>query len=606
MADSFQPRFVDLVRNTTKSIGTGNVELGPAVSGYASFSEALSAGDQFYYSISGIQKPEETEVGRGTLLADGTIAREAISGVPTDFSEGTKTISLVTAAEWYGGIEKLRAAKHVETRAALADASTEIPVVFLGEARREGTFRFDPSDKSAEVAADPMQGLHVAPAFDPSGASGAWVRNRDIDNWHHVKWFGAVWDGVTDESGAIQAALDYLEFAGGGTLVFPPGLGLLEKGVTHSRSTDGSLMTRLIGHGSFLWTIVSIDMLTISNTATSAANTRRVVVDGLGFNMGDAAARAIVISNGSYNQFNNVECLGIGTGIVCGTANDDRNMGNQFSNTRMTAIGTGITITGRYNIFTNTQINEGLQGGPYAIQIDGPGNIIDGFVVRGAGGSGGTATVNVTGNSAGSVIANGYVFDSYATGISVTGARHVKVLGVTITNSQGHGLQLNGCLQGSFNVTVQQSSMAAAGTSHNIHCVNSPTDNMIIAQFVGTQPGLDINEANGSNNVWICGSLPNGKRIDGTSSVAISAGEARATSFNVGADKVIGARKKGWELDTGASKRSANATYSGTAEETYTQATIQALMNAVGDVSQTIKALKDDLHAAAGHGLIGI
>jgi hypothetical protein len=147
--------------------------------------------------------------------------------------------------------------------------------------------------------------------------------------------------------------------------------------------------------------------------------------------------------------------------------------------------------------------------------------------------------------------------------------------------------------------------MAAAGTYHNIHCVNSPTDNLIIGQFAGTQPLLDINEASGVNNVWICGSLPNGKALSGTNSVAISAGNSRAASFSVGANQVVGARKTGWELDTGIAKRTANATYSGSAEADYTQATVQSLMDAVRDISQTVKALKDDLHAAAGHGLIG-
>ncbi|OJF92058.1 hypothetical protein AX761_21705 [Rhizobium sp. 58] len=69
--------------------------------------------------------------------------------------------------------------------------------------------------------------------------------------------------------------------------------------------------------------------------------------------------------------------------------------------------------------------------------------------------------------------------------------------------------------------------------------------------------------------------------------------------------KMIGARASGWSVDTGTAKRTANATYSGTAEAAYTQATIQTLMNAVRDATQTMKALKDDLHAAnANHGLL--
>ena len=68
---------------------------------------------------------------------------------------------------------------------------------------------------------------------------------------------------------------------------------------------------------------------------------------------------------------------------------------------------------------------------------------------------------------------------------------------------------------------------------------------------------------------------------------------------------VVRGRFTGWAVDTGTAKRTANATYAGTAEAAYTQATIQALMDKVRDLSQTIKALKDDLHGTAGHGLIG-
>lgn len=77
------------------------------------------------------------------------------------------------------------------------------------------------------------------------------------------------------------------------------------------------------------------------------------------------------------------------------------------------------------------------------------------------------------------------------------------------------------------------------------------------------------------------------------------------TSLKISGTQVVGVRKTGWAVDTGTAKRTANATYSGTAEAIYTQATVQTLMDAVRDLSQTVKALKDDIHATAGHGLIG-
>lgn len=66
--------------------------------------------------------------------------------------------------------------------------------------------------------------------------------------------------------------------------------------------------------------------------------------------------------------------------------------------------------------------------------------------------------------------------------------------------------------------------------------------------------------------------------------------------------EVVGARNTGWTADTGTAKKTANATYSGTASVGYVQAEMQAVMNAVRDATQTIKALKD---ASITHGWIG-
>jgi hypothetical protein len=73
-------------------------------------------------------------------------------------------------------------------------------------------------------------------------------------------------------------------------------------------------------------------------------------------------------------------------------------------------------------------------------------------------------------------------------------------------------------------------------------------------------------------------------------------------TVEVNSVQVVTARQTGWSADTGTDKRTANATYSGTAEATYTQATIQTLMDAVRDQSRTMKSLKADLTT---HGLIG-
>jgi hypothetical protein len=214
----FTPKFVDLVRNYTTVEGSGPVVPGGVVSGFAGFAEAVALGDRFYYCVQGIDKPAEREVGRGTMLADGSIAREPISGGLVEFTKGTKTIALVTAAEWFSKVEQGgggSGAVSVPSRAAMANA-VHAPgaSLLLTEAGREGLFLFDAADLSAEVASDPAQAILVAPVSDPSGASGAWV--RQYSGAADALWFGAKGDGASDDHGALQAWLDH-----GGELFLP-------------------------------------------------------------------------------------------------------------------------------------------------------------------------------------------------------------------------------------------------------------------------------------------------------------------------------------------------------------------------------------------------
>lgn len=225
---AFTPKFVDLVRNSTSVQGTGPVSLGAAINGYAGFADVLTAGDQFYYCLQGVDKPTEREVGRGTMNVNGTIAREPIAGGLTNFSSGAKTIALVAAAEWYQRVDQAGAstagAASVASRTALAAAGTgAAKALLLAEPGREGLFVFSTANLAAQVALDPRQGILVAPASDPTGASGAWVRK--FDGPVHVDWFGAVGDDVANDGPAVVAALDFLDqnrigYSGAQTLRF--------------------------------------------------------------------------------------------------------------------------------------------------------------------------------------------------------------------------------------------------------------------------------------------------------------------------------------------------------------------------------------------------
>jgi hypothetical protein len=243
---TFTPKFVDLVRNYTSTVGTGPFVLGPAVNGFVGFAGALQPGEQFYYSAIGVDKPDEHEVGRGILEADGTIGRSPINGSLTNFSSGTKTIAVIAAAEWFNLIQSGGAGTAtVASKSKLAAAAATQGAVLLSQSGAEGLFVFDGSDLSAEVAADARQGIHIAPESEPTGASGAWVRaDRDSVNafWFmtepevaDVRAFGYT-QNVTD---ALRAASGYIEKAGGGTLLLPKGGYLVGQQTFNGTALDG-------------------------------------------------------------------------------------------------------------------------------------------------------------------------------------------------------------------------------------------------------------------------------------------------------------------------------------------------------------------------------
>lgn len=87
---------------------------------------------------------------------------------------------------------------------------------YLRLSGRHGPFTFSTADLSTEVTADTAQGIYIAPSSDATGASGAW--KREFNGVVYSKWFGVVGDGVTDDSAAMQACIDYVQASGGGTI----------------------------------------------------------------------------------------------------------------------------------------------------------------------------------------------------------------------------------------------------------------------------------------------------------------------------------------------------------------------------------------------------
>jgi hypothetical protein len=311
MADPFLPRFVDLVRNYTTTTGTGNFVLGPAVNGFTGFGSALQTGESFYYSAIGVDKPQEREVGRGTLQSNGSISRDPITGPKTNFTTGTKSIALIAAAEWFNGVQAGAGSLPVvaSTRAALAGAGTAQGVAVLTEAGREGLFQFDSSNLSAAVTTDTRQGIVIAPASDPTGASGAWVRK--YSGAVNVRWFGAVGNDTTDDGPAFAAALNYLKsiaYQGFGyssaspSLFIPFGtyyLGTTTLDLTHTLIIEGESVGEAGGGATILRWAANTTGIRVQRFNTNGAT---AVDSGTTHKGGDASVISRLSLKGAYTN----------------------------------------------------------------------------------------------------------------------------------------------------------------------------------------------------------------------------------------------------------------------------------------------------------------
>lgn len=103
------------------------------------------------------------------------------------------------------------------------DPTGNVRHVYLDAGGRSGFFNWRTGNFTAPVAADASQGVFVK-ADDIAASVGAWVRDK-VDGVN-PRWFGAAWDGATDDHIALEAA-DNFAFANNLPLVLPAGTGFI-------------------------------------------------------------------------------------------------------------------------------------------------------------------------------------------------------------------------------------------------------------------------------------------------------------------------------------------------------------------------------------------
>lgn len=189
---------------------------------FADASAISTSSDTQLVIVSGTNVVGDAGTGR-TFAYDATVNAAYVTANPTTSfvdatGHGFKEITGSSAASLAGELASTAAGKGVAlvygsarpaaTRSAMAAiAGANFPNVLLNESGRQGVFAWDSANHSTSVAADPLQGLYVAPASDPTGASGSWVRQWD-GTTGYPEWFGAIVNSqASDALAANQAAL---------------------------------------------------------------------------------------------------------------------------------------------------------------------------------------------------------------------------------------------------------------------------------------------------------------------------------------------------------------------------------------------------------------
>jgi hypothetical protein len=230
-----------------------------------------------------------------------TTAASTLAAVPAIVASQVSVTPLVVTSS---------TGQSVTTRGLLAGVTGAVAGttrVKLTEAGRDGEFEAITTDAAA-VASDPGQGIYVA------GIGVTW--RRVYTGALNVKWFGATGDGTTDDTTAIQRAINYACLLGVAKIFFPSGIYLVTNLSipAYTALTNGNRVIEFVGVAQpstvfgtvFMALTQSVNGSIIKSASTSGAI---VAVAGSGFSQYHVVFRDLVL-----RAYDNPNITGIDAG----------------------------------------------------------------------------------------------------------------------------------------------------------------------------------------------------------------------------------------------------------------------------------------------------
>jgi hypothetical protein len=357
-------------------------------------------------------------------------------------------------------------------------------------------------------------GVNVVTTAGATTATARTLRTRGID-WINASQYGATGDGTTDDTDAVQAAINALP-GSGGTVYLPAGSYLLD-GAAGLSITGGAVTLRgagaeatkiLIGSGFTGTTAISVtganaqivDLSVNGASATTTSNpaahgitvsgARRLKVDSCQFwYLNGYAVRALATSSGSASNPHGTQltririnqCAGgihflgnTAQGYAVNSFVTDVHIQQGGVSTGANANLDGIRIEDAWDVLVENAITWLSAGTGSACHI--VGNCAASFI-KNLDALGPTTAPNVlvedgTNGSPQNVQINGGVIQQGSVGLKISGgSQHVHVDTVRIINNQSHGAQIDSSGLGIHlnNLFFSQSGQAATGTNYDIN-----------------------------------------------------------------------------------------------------------------------------------------
>lgn len=246
----------------------------------------------------------------GSTIPDSSAVKPALQALETAGEQTASDVAaLASTAPGEGAALVAGIVRPVADRTELSALNTTAwQVADLKETGREGTFYWTSGDQSAAVAADVQKGVYVASGDDPTGASGAWVRQFDTLK---LDYFGAVGDDFTDDHDAIEAAISFLDAIGGGELHGSTGKTYR---ITSQIDMTDFTNIRMVGNGATLFRFTagtSANAITIINCTDIYISGWTISSSYDGFISGSTGSNPNILLGAALNSLNkNIHIFG--------------------------------------------------------------------------------------------------------------------------------------------------------------------------------------------------------------------------------------------------------------------------------------------------------